>query len=118
MSFAHSSSVKTATPNFFAAASLEPAPGRATTWSVFFDTERDLGAERSAGALPRRGHLLEVPVNTTVLPAMGDRPSASRRPGRAPRRQAIDPAVMGLGEIGCGGSRSPCADLVEGSSSS
>ena len=31
MSFAHSSSLKTLTPCFFASASLEPAPGPATT---------------------------------------------------------------------------------------
>jgi hypothetical protein len=31
MSFTHSSSVRTATPSFFASASLEPAPGPATT---------------------------------------------------------------------------------------
>src|SRR5579859_5605218 len=67
----HSSSLITCTPCFCASASLEPAPGPATTRSVFFDTEPETLAPRaSAWALASsRVIFSRAPVNTTVLPA-------------------------------------------------
>src|SRR5205085_6046425 len=69
-----SSSVSTLTPCLLASASFEPAPGPATTRSVFFDTEPDtLAPSRSAVALASsRVIFSSEPVNTTVLPAIDE----------------------------------------------
>ena len=59
-------------PSSLALVSLEPAPGPATTRSVFFDTEPAACApRRSAWALASsRVSFSSEPVNTTVLPAI------------------------------------------------
>ena len=74
ISFNHSSSEITLTPCFSASFNFEPAPGPATTRSVFFDTEP---ADLRAHSLRRRlgliaSHLSSEPVNTTVLPATAE----------------------------------------------
>src|SRR5829696_9409447 len=67
----HSSSLITLTPNSLALSSFEPAPGPATTRSVFFETEpATLAPSRSAMALASsRVIFSKDPVNTTDLPA-------------------------------------------------
>src|ERR1700754_3902450 len=74
ISFNHSSSLITLTPCFSASFSFEPAPGPATTKSVFFDTDPDaLAPSRSAVALASsRVIFSREPVNTTVLPATAE----------------------------------------------
>ena len=67
------------TPNSLALSSFEPAPGPATTMSVFFETDpATLAPSRSAMALASsRVICSSVPVNTTVLPATGDLDAAA-----------------------------------------
>ena len=80
---------------FGASLSLEPAPGPATTRSVFFDTEpATLAPSRSAIAFASsRVIRSSEPVNTTVLPATGEvaRAPASPRPAR-PRSSSLSSA--------------------------
>ena len=75
----HSSSEITSIPSSRAFASFEPAPGPATTRSVFFDTEpATFAPKRSACALASsRVRRSSAPVKTTVLPATGDDDSTS-----------------------------------------
>src|SRR6478752_7320390 len=74
INFNHPSSSNTWTPCFCASLSLDPAPGPATTISVFADTDPDTFApSASARALASwRVIFSKVPVNTTVLPDTGE----------------------------------------------
>src|SRR5258708_5057282 len=70
----HSSSEIIFTPRSWASLSFDPAPGPATTRSVFFDTEpATLAPSDSARALASlRLIFSSVPVKTTVLPPTGE----------------------------------------------
>src|SRR6185312_13751570 len=90
-SASHSSSVSTWMPSSAAVFSFEPAPGPATTMSVFLDTdEATLAPRLSACALASsRVSRSSVPVKTTVLPA-----TAVSVFGRSASRMVISPVRL------------------------
>ena len=116
----HSASSITSTPCLRASLSFEPAPGPATSRSVFFETEpATLAPSRSAMALASsRVMRSSAPVKTTVLPATGDDVStASSGVDLDLAQQRVDHLdIVRLGEEiddGLGDDVADPADIVE-----
>ena len=69
----HSASVIVRTPSSVAFRAFDPASAPTTTMSVFFDTESVTFAPSASARAFASGRVMvsRVPVNTTVLPAIG-----------------------------------------------